>query len=83
MWKDIDPASLDAGLLNHLLQPEHSRNWNVGYSQAAAMLATAKNLRRVMGCYRRSDNLPLQPAHRLEKTVPRGFANGSRIDVPL
>ena len=34
MLKDIYSASLGAGLPNPNLQPEHSRNWNVGYSQA-------------------------------------------------
>ncbi len=30
MLKDIYSASLGAGLPNPDLQPEHSRNWNVG-----------------------------------------------------
>jgi len=34
MLKDIYSASLGAGLPNPNLQPEHSRNWNAGYSQA-------------------------------------------------
>lgn len=34
MLKDIYSASLGAGLPNPDLQPEHSRNWNAGYSQA-------------------------------------------------
>jgi iron complex outermembrane receptor protein len=34
MLKDIYSASLGAGLPNPNLQPEHSRNWNLGYSQA-------------------------------------------------
>jgi iron complex outermembrane receptor protein len=34
MLKDIYSASLGAGLPNPNLQPEHSRNWNIGYSQA-------------------------------------------------
>ncbi len=33
MLKDIYSASLGAGLPNPNLQPEHSRNWNLGYSQ--------------------------------------------------
>lgn len=33
MLKDIYSASLGAGLPNPNLQPEHSRNWNVGYKQ--------------------------------------------------
>jgi len=32
MLKDIYSASLGAGLPNPDLQPEHSRNWNVGYA---------------------------------------------------
>jgi iron complex outermembrane receptor protein len=32
MLKDIYSAGLGAGLPNPNLQPEHSRNWNVGYS---------------------------------------------------
>lgn len=35
MLKDIYSASLAAGLPNPNLRPEHSRNWNVGYSQMA------------------------------------------------
>jgi len=34
MLKDIYSASLGAGLPNPNLQPEHSLNWNVGYSQS-------------------------------------------------
>jgi iron complex outermembrane receptor protein len=34
MLKDIYSASLGAGLPNPNLQPEHNRNWNLGYSQA-------------------------------------------------
>jgi iron complex outermembrane receptor protein len=37
MLKDIYSASLGAGLPNHNLQPEHSRNWNLGYSQAVGV----------------------------------------------
>ncbi len=33
MLKDIYSASLGAGLPNPNLKPEHSRNWNAGYSQ--------------------------------------------------
>jgi iron complex outermembrane receptor protein len=33
MLKDIYSAGLGAGLPNPNLQPEHSRNWNLGYSQ--------------------------------------------------
>ena len=33
MLKDVYSASLGAGLPNPNLQPERSRNWNVGYSQ--------------------------------------------------
>lgn len=33
MLKDIYSASLGSGLPNPNLKPEHSRNWNVGYSQ--------------------------------------------------
>ena len=36
MLKDIYSASLGAGLPNPNLQPEHSRNWNVGYSHLIA-----------------------------------------------
>jgi len=34
MLKDIYSASMGAGLPNPNLLPEHSRNWNVGYSQS-------------------------------------------------
>jgi iron complex outermembrane receptor protein len=37
MLKDIYSASLGKGLQNPDLRPEHSRNWNIGYSHAISL----------------------------------------------
>ncbi|HLI84910.1 MAG TPA: TonB-dependent receptor [Bryobacteraceae bacterium] len=42
MLKDIYSASLGAGLPNPNLQPEHSRNWNAGYSQVLGARTLAR-----------------------------------------
>ena len=55
MLKDIYSASLGAGLPNPNLLPEHSFNWNVGYSQLLGTRTTRKSSCSGATCTTRSN----------------------------
>ncbi len=71
MLKDIYSAGLGAGLPNPNLQPEHNRNWNLGYSQ----LLGTRTVAQVVLFRRRS------PCNAIE-SVSRDRSRGEQVRLP-